>query len=88
MYDYDPNPDNSSLVMGTQGNLWTEFVATESHAEYMTYPRILAIAENGWTPQARKDYPDFHRRVLRACAYLKSHGYNTFDLTTEKGKQE
>ena len=88
VYDYDPNPDNSSLVMGTQGNLWTEFVATESHAEYMTYPRILAIAENGWTPQARKDYPDFHRRVLRACAYLKSHGYNTFDLTTEKGKQE
>ena len=36
-------------ILGAQGNLWTEYIPTPAHAEYMTFPRIAAMAEAGWT---------------------------------------
>lgn len=86
-YSFDPDPENSGAVIGVQGNLWTEFVETPSHAEHMMYPRILAVAEDGWTPQSRKDYADFHARALQAVSWLQAKGYSPFDLKNELGKR-
>ncbi|PJJ75972.1 hexosaminidase [Thermoflavifilum aggregans] len=65
VYFYEPVPPgvDSSYILGIQGNLWTEHVPNLRHAEYMTWPRALAIAEVGWTPAAEKNWPDFIRRV-------------------------
>ena len=81
--DYDP-----SLVLGVQGNLWTEYVPTTEHAEYMTFPRVMAIAEVGWTNPELKSYPDFKERVLNALDYLKSRkDVHPFNLRTEIGRR-
>lgn len=65
VYFYEPVPPgvDSHFILGIQGNLWTEHVPNLRHAEYMTWPRALAIAEIGWTPASEKNWPDFIHRV-------------------------
>ena len=89
-YAFNPVPDTISLqarphILGLQGNVWTERISTDSHAEYMIYPRICAIAENGWTAPERKDWERFHAFALAEVDFLHAKGYNAFNLSTEKG---
>jgi hexosaminidase len=58
-----PEGIDSAYVLGGQGNLWTEQVPTEAHAEYMTYPRAFAIAETMWSPKSKKEWSNFVTRV-------------------------
>jgi len=62
-FDLVPAEMDSTYVLGAQGNLWTEQIPTEAHAEYMIYPRALAMAESFWTPEKQKDWPNFVTRV-------------------------
>ena len=92
VYHYDPVPDTlsgprRSLLYGVQANLFAEYVPTAEHLEYMLYPRLLAIAEVGWSSPAQKDYEDFHRRALAATEQLRREGYHTFDLEHEVGNR-
>lgn len=91
VYAYDPvgsiSDEAAHLVYGVQGNLWTERVETPQHVEYMMWPRLMAIAEVGWTNLDRKDYDDFHKRALREVAHLKNAGYHPFDLKNEVGNR-
>ncbi len=77
--------DVQSHILGVQGNLWVEYVTEDSHAEYMYYPRALAIAENGWSGADKKDYDDFRDRALDALETLRYMGYTTFNLAEEYG---
>ncbi len=79
------NAEERKSVIGIQGNLWAEYIPTPEHAEYMLYPRALAIAEIGWNAEERPAYKDFHKTVLAAVASLKQRGVNSFDLATEIG---
>ena len=64
-YTYDPVPDSvdEKLILGGQGNLWTESVPNFRHAEYMTWPRGLALAEVYWSPKADRNWDDFANRM-------------------------
>lgn len=64
-YQFDPLPAgvDPRLVKGGQGNLWTEQVYNMRHAQYMTWPRGMALAECLWSPVEKKDWNDFVRRV-------------------------
>ena len=81
-YSYNPVPDTlvglgkSNFVKGVQGNIWSEYMYTTDLMEYRIYPRILAVAEIGWTPLEGKDYKDFERRIDNALVRLDSHGIN------------
>lgn len=92
VYGYDPVPDKfkgtqvERFVNGLQGNLWTEYVTTENHVEYMLYPRLLAIAERGWTRRPAP-YADFHHRALAVVAWMQQNGYHPFDLSKEIGRR-
>ena len=93
VYSYNPVPDSLStaeaaLVYGVQANLWTEYVPTPEHAEYMIYPRLLALSEVAWSAPARKSWDDFRKRALKENTLLKAKGYHPFDLTTEVGKRK
>ncbi len=55
--------DQAKHIVGIQANLWTEYIATLDLAEYMTYPRALALAEVSWSPKASKNYDNFKTRV-------------------------
>jgi hexosaminidase len=64
-YEFEPVPEgvDPKLIKGGQANLWTEQVYNMRHAEYMTWPRGLAIAECLWSPKEKKDWNDFARRT-------------------------
>ncbi|MFN8318379.1 MAG: family 20 glycosylhydrolase [Saprospiraceae bacterium] len=64
-FDFEVVPPgvDSTLVMGGQGNLWTEHIPVLSHAFYMTYPRALALSENLWSSRTTKDWNDFTTRL-------------------------
>lgn len=85
VYSYCPPVE--PLVRGVQGNLWTEYVPTPQHAEYMLWPRAMAIAELGWTGSDRKDAAGFHRRALWQNEQLQKSGYHVFDLSHEVGQR-
>ncbi|MDR0556724.1 MAG: beta-N-acetylhexosaminidase [Treponema sp.] len=66
---YSMNPvagmseNEAALVMGGQCNLWSELIYAGKIAEYMIFPRIVAFAENMWTPQVRKDFANFAQKL-------------------------
>ena len=93
VYSYNPVPDSLSasekeLIYGVQANLWTEYVPTEEHAEYMLYPRMIALAEVAWSKQENRSWEDFHTRALKIVDELKQKGYNPFDLKNEIGNRK
>ena len=52
-------------MYGVQANLFTEYIPTPEHAEYMIYPRLLALAEVAWTNPEQKDWKRFHAEALQ-----------------------
>jgi hexosaminidase len=64
-YNYEPVPDSvdEEYILGGQGNLWTESVPTFRHAEYMTWPRGIALAEVNWSSKANKNWDSFVTRL-------------------------
>ncbi|GHV17110.1 hypothetical protein FACS189493_4140 [Spirochaetia bacterium] len=66
-YAMDPLPPGMTvpedLILGGQGNLWSELIYAGKIAEYMIFPRICALAEGFWTPRGDKDFADFQRRL-------------------------
>lgn len=69
VYAFEPIPpaltaEEGRYIIGAQGNLWTEYVATPAHAEYMTFPRIAAMAEAGWSDPAGRSWEDFLARMV------------------------
>ena len=64
-YKFDPLPEgvDKKYIKGGQGNLWTEQVYNIRQAEYMTWPRGMAIAESVWSPKEKKDWTYFFERV-------------------------
>ena len=72
IYSFDPlqglklTPEQEPLVRGLQGGLWTEMMFYPPHfPEYQMFPRLCAVAEIGWTPQAQRNYRDFDNRLSR-----------------------
>ena len=93
VYVYDPalkviKGDSSGNLLGIQGNLWSEYVVTDEHAEYMYWPRALAIAETGWSMPQKKDLKNFRARALVALEHLREQGYKVFDLANEYGERK
>ena len=72
-YEYQLIPDNfddqqARHVLGTQAVLWTESITDWGKFNYMTYPRVYAIAENGWTDESVQSWDEF---IIRLVPYLK-----------------
>lgn len=61
---------------GVQGTFWTEHVADRELMEYLALPRLIAIAETGWTPAARKNFNSFCQRITADTVMLNYNGYN------------
>ena len=68
VYSFEPLPSELSEeearhVLGAQGNLWTEYIPTPAQAEYMSLPRMAALAEVVWTPGSKREWADFRARL-------------------------
>ncbi len=76
VYAYEPVPDELSPeqarhILGAQGNIWTEFIASGDHLEYMAFPRGTALAEVVWSATEKRDFPDFTRRLQKFLPQLQ-----------------
>ncbi|MFJ5829341.1 beta-N-acetylhexosaminidase [Streptomyces sp. NPDC093089] len=68
----DWSPEEAARVLGSQAQLWTEYVPTAAHAEYLTFPRLCALAEVVWT--GRHDWPGFRERLRHHRTRLDALG--------------
>ena len=67
-YGFEPTPleiepENAHHVLGGQGNVWTEYIPTVDLVEYMSLPRMAAMAEALWTPASLQSYEGFSGRL-------------------------
>ncbi|EST37938.1 hypothetical protein N566_10215 [Streptomycetaceae bacterium MP113-05] len=65
-------------IMGVEAALWTEVVFGIDQAELLAFPRLLAVAEIGWSPAAAKDWDSFARRVAVQGPRLRQAGVNYY----------
>ncbi|MCX6873161.1 MAG: beta-N-acetylhexosaminidase [Verrucomicrobia bacterium] len=80
VYSFDPATgipeDKRQHLLGGQVNLWTEYVASDAHAEYMIAPRVSALAEVVWSPKARQDWGAFQARMQDQYLRYQAAGFN------------
>ncbi|MEU6676386.1 beta-N-acetylhexosaminidase [Streptomyces sp. NPDC046925] len=66
-------PHEIAQVLGTQAQLWTEYVKTPDRIEYLTYPRLCALADRAWSG-SRSDWPGFLERLRQHTGRLDALG--------------
>ena len=81
VYNFEPvhpslTPEQQKHVIGVQANLWTEYVTSYRHVEYMELPRMAALCEVQWSMPERKNYDDFRQRLLPMIEMYDLKGYN------------
>jgi len=86
VYAYEPIPPaldslQARHVLGTQGQIWTEYQRTPKNVEYMVFPRLVALSEVAWTPRGQKDFADFRGRLAKHLARLAVIDVNYRRLT-------
>ncbi|MCK5737858.1 family 20 glycosylhydrolase, partial [bacterium] len=81
VYSFEPvpaeiAPEKEHFIIGAQANLWTEYIPTPEHAEYMLLPRMCALAEVVWSPKELRYWPDFKNRMEIQYQRLTELGLN------------
>ncbi len=81
VYSFEPVPEalaeeEQKHILGAQANLWTEYIKTPEHVEYMTLPRLDAMCEVQWVEPGNKDYDQFLERLSRMFPLYDKLGYN------------
>jgi hexosaminidase len=69
-------PDKTKHIVGAQAQLWTEYIKTPRHLEYMGWPRLAALSEVVWTPAELKNFTDFESRLKTHLKRLNAIGVN------------
>ncbi len=81
VYAFEPVPAKLAPsfhqhILGAQANLWTEYISTPQQAEYMTFPRLCALAEVVWSPADTRNWDDFSARLKTHLKRLDALGVN------------
>ena len=81
VYSYEPMPEELTAeearhIIGVQANIWTEYMPTFKHMQYMALPRMAALSEVQWTQPQLKDYTDFTNRLIGLTHLYDRLGYN------------
>ena len=83
VYTFEPipkaikgHPKQAALILGAQGNIWTERIPTLEMLDYMAFPRMNALAEVVWTDKDRRDWESFSQRLQHHYKRLDILGVN------------
>jgi hexosaminidase len=71
-------PEERKMILGGQGNVWTEYISTPSHAEYMALPRMTALAEVLWSDVNKLEWIDFKERLQKQFKRFDQMDVNYF----------
>jgi len=81
-YDWDPAALIPGLdaraILGVEGPLWSETVTHRGDLDYLLFPRLAAVAEIGWTPQAGRAWADFRQRLAAQADRWTARGVNFY----------
>jgi len=77
VYSYNPIPaeleaEKQHHVLGAQANLWTEYIPTDEHRDYMIFPRIIALSEAVWSEEKHKNWEHFLSRLYYHYGLLQA----------------
>ncbi len=80
VYAYEPVPDSltpaeGQHILGAQGCVWTEFIMTAEQVQYMTFPRMAALAEVVWSPKEARNWADFTARIEHQMKRYEGAGH-------------
>lgn len=80
VYEFEPVPEDlfteqKSLILGAQGNVWTEYMHTTDYVEYMILPRMLALSEVLWGKEDSKNWSAFQERLQDHFRLFEKKGY-------------
>ncbi|MBJ6366914.1 beta-N-acetylhexosaminidase [Snuella sedimenti] len=89
VYAYEPTPEELSaeeqkFILGAQGNVWTEYMATTDYVEYMILPRMSALSEVVWSDKDAKNWDDFNARLNIFVNRLEAMGLNYAKHSVQK----
>ena len=84
VYAYDPLPtaipaDKAHHVLGAQGNLWSEYIATPRQLQHLIFPRAGAVAEITWSTKGGRDFAGFLPRIQRQADRWTRSGMHVAD---------
>lgn len=92
VYEWDPVPasltdEEKKHILGAQANVWTEYIATFKHVQYMILPRLAALCEVQWSKPEQKNYSNFVKRIPNLIGIYKLNNYNyarhLFDVSAD-----
>ncbi len=78
-YSYEPVPADVAVekvrhILGLQANFWSHIDREPDKVDRQIFPRLLALAERGWSPKETVDWADFSRRLQYHLAHLDHFG--------------
>ena len=81
VYNFEPVADEladeeKKHILGAQANVWTEYIGTPEHVEYMMVPRMAALAEVQWMMPEKKSYQGFLNRLGSLAEFYKRDNVN------------
>lgn len=95
VYSYEPTPkeltkEERSYILGAQANVWTEYITTPEHLEYMILPRLTALSEVIWSKKEDRDWNDFKIRLQHMTKIYDANNFNyaKHSLVTPQIKEE
>jgi len=68
VYSYEPIPEELNAqeakhILGSQANVWTEYIPSAEQVEYMILPRMLALAEVNWSQKDARNWDNFREKI-------------------------
>ena len=86
-YSYDPvaglSLEQAKHVLGLQANFWSHIDREPQQVDKQLYPRLLSVAERGWSPASFKEWPEFKNRLNAHLPRLKHMGVNYYSEPSE-----
>ena len=95
VYNFEPvfaelNQSDVQNILGVEAPLWTEYVPNRARLDFQTFPRLLALAETGWTTKQYKNYADFRVRLINfedRLNYRDIHSAHAKDIQPSRLKR-
>ena len=81
VYSFNPIPkeltaEEAKYILGAQANVWTEYITTPEHVEYMIMPRMAALSEVLWGTSNPEEYKEFEKRIIKHFEFYDKKGIN------------
>ena len=78
-WSYEPVPEEldaaqAGHILGVQGNFWSHINREPEEVDAQVFPRLLGIAERGWSPEVAGSWEEFRQRVQAHLPHLEAMG--------------